>query len=202
MGGVIHDFKHDLDWSKGTSAADDQLTILNMLDGCQKVEISSNLLDLSGVDYVATLRNGAAILIDGKTRKPGCSKFWRMGPELALETWSVKPGGKYRMADQRKKIGWTLCEHKRVDFILFKFDPADCEIAYLICFQLLRIAFRRNHKNWYRCYKVDIQDNRNFESEAVFVPATVVLKAVSDAGIGRLKMATKPTLPEYGKDQE
>lgn len=187
-----HNFQNDLDWSKGASAADDQLTILHLLDGCQKVEISSNLLDVSGVDYVATLRNGATVLIDSKTRKPGCSKFWRMGPEFALETWSVKPDGKYVTHKSRRKIGWTLCEHKRVDFILFKFDAADCEMAYLVCFQLLRIAFRRNHKNWYRCYKVDIQDNGNFESEAVFVPAVVVLKAVSEAGIGKLRKACQP----------
>lgn len=183
---MTHDFDKYLDWSKGSLGPEDRATIAAMVPGCISVEPSSELLDKAGVDWVATLRRGAQVLIDCKSRRPGCSRYWRQGPELALETWSVCPGGKFGIEKSKSKVGWTLCERKTVDLILFKFDPSDCRDVFLVCFQLLRIAFRNHHADWTGRFKVDTQDNGRFESRAVFVPADVVLQAIDLASRGKL----------------
>ena len=184
---MTHNFTESLIWSKGQAYADDVLTLRKMIAGCISVEESSGILDKSGVDYVATLRRGAQILIDAKNRRKGCARYWRQGcPELALEFWSVRPDGKYRMPRAKSKTGWTLCESKQVDLILFKFDPSDCRDVFLVSYQLLRMAFVANHAQWRGVYKNDIQDNGNFESEAVFVPAACVLDAIRECSRGRL----------------
>ena len=184
---MIHNFSDYLTWSKGALGPEDKLTIKAMLPGCVTVEPSSELLDKAGVDYVAQLRKGAQVLVDCKTRRIGCSRFWKTGPELALESWSVAPNGKYRTPETRAKTGWTLCEHKTVDLILFKFDPEDSRDVFLVCFQLLRVAFKRNFSTWKSSFKCDTQDNGNFESQAVFVPAETVLKAIDECSRGKLQ---------------
>lgn len=126
-------------------------------------------MDKSGVDYIATLKNGAQILIDAKTRMKGCSKYWKGEPELALEMWSVK---------EQRKIGWTLKEDTQCDYILYTFPKEDSDRYYFIPFQLLRIAFLKNGRNWYSTYGSKLQLNHSYHSEAIFVPASVVLQAV------------------------
>ena len=185
---MSYDFRERLEFSLGQQQASDLLTIQSMIPGCVSVEDSSPELNRRGVDYIARLRRGAEILIDAKTRSKGCSRHWNgCGPEFALETWSVRPGGKYRTHDNLKKIGWTLSESSSVDMILFKFDPADSTKVYLVGFQLLRIAFRRFFKEWYSKFKVDIQDSKTWESECVFVPSSVVYDSMSKVSVGILK---------------
>lgn len=183
---MTHDFNQYLAWSKSNLGPEDGLTIKAMLPGCVNVEPSSELLDKAGVDYVATLRRGAQVLIDCKTRQKGCSRYWRQGPELALEDWSVCPGGKYATPNHKSKVGWTLCEKKTVDLILFKFDPEDCRDVFLVCFQLLRSAFHRHYREWLTQFKTDTQDNHRFQSHAVFVPSELVLQAIDSCSRGQL----------------
>lgn len=154
----------------------DTEAIRAMLDGCLTVtENTDKTLDLKGVDYIATLRKGAKVYIDAKTREPGCSKWWNNGPEVAIEKWSVVPNG------TRGKIGWSLDESKISDLVLFLWDKSDCSDMYMLPFQLLRVATRRNLLQWYNDYKVDIQTSDYWQSECVFVPIDIVIREVTKA---------------------
>lgn len=182
-----YDFNERLAFSLGQQQVSDHATIKAMLPGCVSVENSSQLLNIAGVDYVARLRKGAEVLIDAKTRSAGCGKFWRGEAELALELWSVRPGGKFKTPAARQKTGWTLCEAKKVDLILFKFDPGDTRQVYLVCFQLLRMAFRQNLAAWRQTCKLDVQCSGSWESECIFVPVSEVFKGMNAASKGELK---------------
>lgn len=174
---MTYDFQERLSFSKGERQSTDQSTIKSLLDGCVTVATTSTELDRMGVDYIATLRKGAEVYVDAKTRERGCSRFWKLGePELAIEIWSVYPGGKYNT--QKGKTGWTLDEAKVTDMVLYTFNPTDCGTAFLFPFQSLRIAARRMVKHWMQRFKVDIQDSGSWESQAVFVPASEVIAAI------------------------
>lgn len=151
----------------------------DMIPGCVSVVKTDARTDRNGVDYVATLRRGTEILIDAKTREPGASRYWNdNGPELALEIWSVMPDGRYNTPQARTKVGWTLCESKQTDMIFYTFDRADCFDVFLLPFQHLRIAFRQNWPVWSKRYRRKTQDSFAWQSECIFVPADVVLKAI------------------------
>jgi len=181
---MSYDMQDNLVFSKGAAQNTDTATIQAMIPGCVSVDAAMEAADRNGVDYIATLRKGARIFIDAKTRRRGCSKYWRKmadgrhEPEVALEKWSVLPGGKYAKSDG--KVGWTLCEQKQTDLILYTFDHEDCRDVFLFPFQLLRIAFKKNIEQWYRTCKVDVQDSGSWQSEAVFVPVTLVFIAIRD----------------------
>lgn len=173
----IYDFTERLTFSEGRRQDNDLETIKTMIVGCEDVKIAPVDLDRQGVDYVATLRKGAKILIDAKARDAGCSKHWNGEPELALEDWSVMPEN-----GSLGKVGWTLDESKMTDLILFTFAPQDTPLCYLMSFQLLRIAFRRNYDQWRRQYKNDIQDSGAWRSRCVFVPVSIVFAAIQEVG--------------------
>jgi len=175
----MHDFGSKLRASRGIRELTDIETLRDMIPGCVSVIKTDEQTDRNGVDYIATLRRGAQILIDAKTREPGASRYWNGGgPELALEIWSVRPGGKYNTPRERAKVGWTLCEAKETDMIYYTFDPSDCFDVFLLPFQHLRIAFRQNWPIWSKRYLSKTQDSFTWESLCIFVPANEVLKAI------------------------
>ena len=177
-----YDFKDQLQFSKGRRCNTDISTISAILTGCVSVEPAPAHLDKQGVDYIATLRRGATVYVDAKTRARGCSRYWQTGrPELAIEIWSVMPGGKYETPYSRAKVGWTLDESKITDMVMYTWDESDCTVAYLLSFQTLRMAAANHVATWRRQYKVDIQDSHEWESQAVFVPADVVQDAMRQA---------------------
>ena len=143
---------------------------------CVEVRKTDIETDKTGIDYIATIRGGAELFIDAKTREPGCSRYWKSGPELAIETWSVF---------EQKKQGWTFKENTNVDYILYTFPKQDCSEYFFIPFQLLRKAAITNYHGWIRKYPLKKQVNRSYHSEAMFVPADVVLKAVTEAMKGK-----------------
>lgn len=176
---MIYDFQERLEFSKGARQSTDLETIASLLDGCRSVVAAPKSLDVQGVDYIATLRRGAEVYIDAKTRTKGCSRYWRFGePELAIEKWSVMPA----QACPQGKTGWTLDEAKVTDMVLYTFDKADSPYAYLLPFQSLRMAARRMIEVWMQIYKVDRQTSnqsgRTYHSQAVLVPASVVFAAI------------------------
>lgn len=163
-----------LDVSRGVRELTDLETIRSLLPGCVEVIKTNGQQDRAGIDYLATLRGGAVVAIDAKTRQSGCSRYWADGiPDLALEKWSVIPSNGYD-----GKTGWTLSETSNVDYILFTFDKSDSNEVFLYPFQLLRAAFRAEIHNWYRIYRHRIQNSGTWQSECVFVPEHVVWKAV------------------------
>lgn len=171
---AYYDFDDRLCFSLGKNEEDDINILKSYIDGCVSVAKTDTAIDKQGIDYYAFLRNKAIIKIDAKTRSKGCSRYWRFGPELALETWSVKPT-KYRDG----KVGWTLDEKKEVDLILFKFDKVDSDNVYLLPYQHLRMAFRRNFFKWKGKYKTDVQTSNSWQSECIFVPADEVLNEIT-----------------------
>ena len=182
---LAYDFKEKLAVSKGFRSVDDKETIRKLLKGCETVETASPELDRIGVDYIATLRRDAKVYIDVKTRERGYSKHWKAGPEVAIEMWSVMPGGEYNIPTEQARAGWTLDESKVTDMILYIWNQNDSEVAYLLPFQSLRMAARRNIKDWMSKYKVAIQDSKYWESQAVFVPIDDVIRAVTETFAGR-----------------
>ncbi len=183
-----YDFAESLAFSRGRAAATDIDTIRRLLVGCVRVEPTPTDVDLRGVDFVATLRGGATVGIDLKARKLGCSRHWSTPsvagieipePELSLESWSVCPTS---TAYCDGSVGWTLDDSKTTDYTLHVFDPRDTREAFLLPFQLLRLAFRRNFAQWMHCFRVEQQQSRRegltWQSECVFVPACYVLEAI------------------------
>jgi hypothetical protein len=183
-----HDFESKLAWSKGQARATDAETIKALIPGCVTVEAATEELDRKGIDYVATLRRGATVNIDIKAREIGVSRYWKATgaplfgnatakePELTLEQWSVMPE-KYRPG----KAGWTLDESKLTDYVLYLFDPADTTEVFLLPFQLLRAAFRRNVEAWRMNFRVGVCTSNGgaWSTESVFVPAWCVIDAIA-----------------------
>lgn len=173
-------------FSEGARQRCDVETIRSMIDGCVSVEPQKDIKSQkAGVDYVALLDGGASINIDAKARDIGTSKFWKPSkhgdgtkePELALETWSAMP------VDGRiGQIGWTLSRSKQTDLVLFTFHPSDTLSAFLLSFQILRIAFERNLESWRKRFKSGKQrstrDDYWWHSQCIFVPVSVVRDAM------------------------
>lgn len=167
----MNDFFKKLRYSLGEQQKFDKDILKNHIPFCVSVEKTDTETDKTGIDYVATLRGGAKIYIDAKTREPGCSRYWKGEPELAIETWSVV---------EHRITGWTFKESSQVDYILYTFPEQDCKEYFFIPFQSLRKASIDNWHKWTSEYKRKKQVNRTYHSEAMFIPASVVLDAVQE----------------------
>lgn len=181
---MIYGFDERLGYSRGVREDSDIDTLKRFFPDAISISKTDEMTDRQGIDYIATMRKYAEILVDAKTRDKGCSRFWGNGAELALEIWSVRPGGRFNTPKLMAKTGWTLCEKKNVDYILFTYDPKDTEECFLLPYQLLREVFKQNLSTWCNKFKVDIQQSKTgtarWESQCVFVPFVVVEKAITD----------------------
>lgn len=138
---------------------------------CIEVVKSDITDDKQGIDYLVRLEEGGEIFIDVKRREKGASKYWTHSePELPLEVWSVV---------EKKKIGWTINGSLKTHYVLYAFDKLDSEKVYMIPFQLLRKVFLENGRIWAGKYGLKTQDSGQWHSQAIFVPASVVLLAIS-----------------------
>lgn len=173
-----YDFAERLAFSRTIASEPPECVLRRAFDGVVSVDPADIALDKSGVDFVVTLRRGATIGVDLKAREAGCSRFWNDGPELALETWSVCPTD-----DGAGRPGWTLDEAKATDYTMHTFDSADSMEVFVLPFQQLRTAFRRNLSDWRVSYRVARQSSGRWQSECVFVPARVVMEAIADVAV-------------------
>lgn len=174
-----YSFHERLSWSESRRGVDDARTIRTLLDGCETVRVATREEQSFGIDYVAVLGAGAHVFVDTKARTPGASRYWKLGsPELALELWSVMP----TESVPNGKIGWTLSQKSLTDMVLFTFDPTDTQLCYLVGFQSLRLAFNRFQHEWAVAYGETTQssDGGRWKSQAVFVPASIVLNAIRE----------------------
>jgi len=178
---VNADFNADFQFSLGERQRVDLEILASVIPNCEEVFKTTPEMDRKGIDYVAVLDGGAVINIDAKARRKGAVRPGSE-PNLALETWSVCP-----RENQKGKPGWTCSRTSDVDLILYTFDRSDTDKFYLIPFQHLRIAFQRNFKAWREKYPLYRQQNTTWDSEAMFVPASVVLKAVAEQMAWRCK---------------
>lgn len=173
---TINDFYEKLSFSLGSRERLDVDLLRRCIPGCVKVTKTDAEMDKTGVDYVAVLRGGATVYIDAKRREANSAKYWKNGePELALERWSVCP-----TTSNPGKAWWTVSESTQVDMILFTFDKKDTNRFYLIPFQHLRAAFHKNVKEWEKTYPWKRQWSCGWQSEAMFVPAEVVIRSVGE----------------------
>lgn len=175
-----YDFPERLAWSKARRQESDIDTLRAMFPKAVSVTKTGEDEDRAGTDYLIELRRGAVLRVDAKARDKGSRQWWKGGPEVALELWSVMPGGKYKTPSGRCVVGWALDESKEIDLILYTFDPAEHEFAYVRPFSLIRETFRRNCQEWREQYKTAPQDNakRRYESECMFVPLVVLDQAI------------------------
>lgn len=173
---MIANFTCDLAFSLGERENLDVELLRSKIPNCVKVIKTDVALDKKGIDYIAFLDGGAKINIDAKTRRKGASRNWidKQDPLLALEIWSVCPNEQV----PKGKAGWTCSRKTNVDMILYTFDKEDTTQFYFIPFQLLRMALQNNYHWWKTKWKPRRQLNQGYESEAMFVPASVVLNAI------------------------
>ena len=185
---TVYDMHETLAMERGVMRGSVINTLKSLIPGCTSVTRSTGTEDRSGVDWWAMLRGGHKVGVDGKTRREGCSCFWNGEPELALELWSVV---------EKRKTGWTLDESKTTEYVFYYWPPSDTRLVFLIPFQLLRKAFRENLTTWFRDHKSDVQKSRmgdlRWHSQAVFVPASVVMCAVDCAARGELLFDSEST---------
>ena len=154
----------------------DKQLLKDIFLGCVDVQKTSEEIDKQGIDYVVTLKDGAEVYIDVKTREKGASRYWKNNePELAIECWSVCPA-----INSKGRPGWTFSQKSVVDYILYTFDISDSKLNYLFPFQLLRIASQKNYYLWRTTYKCARQSSYDWDSEAVFVPVSVVINAINN----------------------
>lgn len=169
----MNNFAEKLQYSLAKQQIFDFTFLKNHIPDCHEVRKTDLELDKKGVDYIATLKGGAEILIDAKTREKGCSRYWNYGePELALEIYSVV---------EQKKLGWTLSDATNVDYILYTFDKSDSDKYFFLPFQLLRKIFWLNGKTWVKKYGYKTQKSDSWHSWAIFVPASEVLAEITNA---------------------
>ena len=174
---MTYDFDERLAFSQGRRIKSDIELLQKIIPSCVSIAKTDVNIDKQGIDYVAKLQGGAEIAIDVKTREKGASRFWKKGePELALETWSVCPECQNGMVTGTR--GWTLSDKTNVDFILYTFDVADTDRFYFLPYQLLRMAFLHNGTNWIKQYPLKRQTSNSWQSEALFIPASIVLDAI------------------------
>lgn len=152
----------------------------DLIPGCVGVEPSTHVADKQWhVDLWAILGGGLGrIGVDVKRRRLGASRYWRNGPEVALESWSVVPC-QIRPAGLP---GWTMLDGPGL--VLFVWDdlPDECR---LYSRHLLSRAFRL-HPEWGDRYGLHRQRTDGiWESEHVFVPTMVVEQAMVAAMLGR-----------------
>ena len=174
---TVADFYTDFQFSLGEREKFDMYLLRKAISKCIKVEKTTDELDRKGIDYIATLSGGALVYIDAKTRRR--VRLVNGYPELALEMWSVKPQN-----GNTGKIGWTLNTESNTDMILYTFPKDQWKYFYLIPFQFLRMAFQTHGKEWFKIYGSRVQENGLWKSECMFVPANIVLDAVSEQMTG------------------
>lgn len=168
---MIHDFGERLAFSQSEAHVKAVTEFLKReIPGCVDAVKTDITTDKKGIDYIVKLKGGAEIGVDEKMRDKGASKYWYYDEaELALETWSV----------YRSVLGWTFSTKTNVDYILYTFDPSDWDKAYLFPYQLLRMALHHNGEDWAEKFSIKLQTSNGWQSQAMFVPASVVVDAVA-----------------------
>ena len=115
-----------------------------------------------GIDRVLTLASGKTLLVDDKVR----AEDW---PDILLEYWS----------DEKRKIKGWVAKDLACDFIAYAFIPS--QTCYMLPFQTLRSAWRKNCKKWVRSYKRIEAQNKGYVTVSVAVPTKVLLESLSDS---------------------
>lgn len=153
-------------------------TIQSLLPGCESVKPCNRAKDRGGADFVASI-GGELLNIDAKTRDSGCSRYWRSGPELAIEYWSACPEYKNE-THQDNKPGWTFDPAKSTNYILYVWEPQDSKDCYLVPIIELSKLASANRLKWADASRLTWQStNRGrWYSACSFVPAREIVQKI------------------------
>lgn len=179
----MNNFQQCFEYSIGQRELFDENVLRNVIPRCVSVQKTDAYTDKQGVDYIVTLRDGSQFTVDAKTRQKGAKRWWKQEePELALEKYSVV---------ELKKVGWLFKDSAvHPDYILYTFDKSDSDKFYLVPYVLLRKAASKRWKNWESQYGVKKQPNSShggYTSDAIFVPASVLIGAVAHEMTGAVQ---------------
>lgn len=160
-------FRDQLVISTGTSANPTIGTILlEVIPGALRAIKALEVNDKQGVDWWVETKSGDRLAVDCKIRDDDPKKRFNKD-DLALETWSVVG----------KKIGWTLDEAKRTDYVLWVFK--DTGRWCIVPFRLLLRAFKAKREEWMAIYRVAQQSTEGrYRSECVFVDRAEMFRAI------------------------
>ncbi len=115
-----------------------------------------------GIDRVLTLQSAKTLLVDEKVR-------YKDYPDILLEYLSDRDRG---------VLGWVSKE-LACDYIAYAFVPS--QTCYLLPFQTLRRAWRKNGEQWICDYKRVEAENIGYTTVSVAVPTKVLMIALGDA---------------------
>lgn len=189
-----YDFGDRLRMSAGHAAcADVRSVLMGQIPGAANVIQASKSNDRGGVDWWVEHVAGKFLGVDAKVRGEDYSAHpdpKRRSDDLALETWSV-----VQDANHKGKPGWTLCGHRRTDYVLWLWT--DTRRFCLLPFPMLCGVFQRHWQRWAREFKTARQwtpppfgDGYGWHSECVFVPRCEVWAMIylqygdGSAGVG------------------
>lgn len=143
------------------------------IPGAISIEKASKQDDKNGIDWFVRLENGDSEKVDAKVRSQDYAT--RNRDDLALETWSVV---------EHSIPGWTRDASKQTDYVLWLWQ--DTGRWCLVSFRMLCAVFGENWETWRKKYKHSKQytpswkGREGWHSECVFVPRSVVWKAIYD----------------------
>lgn len=129
-----------------------------------------------GVDRVVVTKSEKRLRVDEKVRRT----VW---PDILLEYWSKEP-----TSDNRGVLGW-VAKDLHTDFIAYAFVPS--QTCYLLPFQTLRVAWKRNGRKWVdrhkivRAQNVDKATGHEWTTTSVAVPVEELLNSLADASVLR-----------------
>jgi hypothetical protein len=117
-----------------------------------------------GIDRVLTLNSGKTLTVDEKVRSSEYN-------DILLEYWS----------DEGRKIRGWVAKDLACDFIAYAFEQSGR--CYLLPFQSLRRAWRKNGRVWVGSYRRVVAQNKGYVTVSVPVPTAILMDAIRDAMI-------------------
>ena len=151
MNSRVHDFYERLAFSEGVDDSPDLLAALkNMVQGAGEIRRSTPDEDRHGTDYWIDRPGGSPpISIDVK-RREFCPIDRFKSDDACIETTSVYEGPKDPpwLDRYRTRIGWTLDQAKRTDFIAYTWPAKEGTRFWIVPFVPLCRCANVNWRAW------------------------------------------------------
>lgn len=170
--GKVHSFEESL--NKAENQANDLLwkqvykkAFPNMVN-CMPLRKDCEMQRM-GVDRVITLDNSRTLYIDEKIR-------FKNYPDILLEFISVDTTG---------AVGW-MEKPLAIDYLAYMFFEA--KKVYMIDWRMLKRVWKYYGERWKKKYTSVVADNGTYKTHSIAVPIDDLLKAVSNAGMIKLKI--------------
>ena len=180
---MTYDFQEQLAFSHGIDChAGIMRHLIDSVAGASRMVKATENEDRSGTDYWIERRNGRSLSVDFKHRS--FCPIERFGPEyddVCIETCSVfrGPNRPPFVEGQRVKVGWTLNEMKRTDFIVYTWPASDGKRRFwVVPFPQLCRTAQKHADDWASRYHERSTPNPGYWTLNVYVPRSVVRDAM------------------------